>query len=334
MLLWRVDTRAGWRMHMRTIKLGGADICADPMLAPMAGVTDAAFRMACRELGARGLMFTEMVSAKGLCHKDRKSLEIARVGPADRPVAAQIFGSDPAFMAEAASMLCDAFPDIDAIDINMGCPMPKITKNGDGAALMLDAARAAAIVRAVAGAIGGKPVSVKIRKGWDAARADAAEFAKALECAGASMVCVHGRTRDQMYSGRADWDAIACVKRAVGIPVVGNGDVSTPEDARLMLDSTGCDAVMVGRGALGNPWLLREIADGAQKPSLGERKAAMRRHLELAVAFKGERTGVLEMRKHLAWYVKGMRNASVAKDAIFKACDAESMERCIDALGS
>jgi nifR3 family TIM-barrel protein len=243
-------------------------------------------------------------------------------------------------MAEAASMLCGAFPELDAIDINMGCPMPKVTKNGEGAALMLDARRAAAIVRAVVGAIS-KPVSVKIRKGWDESNANASEFAKALEGAGASMVCVHGRTRDQMYSGRADWNAIAGVKRAVAIPVVGNGDICTPVDARRMLELTGCDTVMVGRGALGNPWLLRMIANDAmepahepsQAPAFSERKAVMRRHLELAVALKGERTGVLEMRKHLAWYVKGMRNASYMKNAIFKATDADSLERCIDALG-
>ena len=299
----------------------------------MAGVADAAFRAVCRGLGARGLMFTEMVSAKGLCHKDRKSFEIARVGAGDRPIAAQIFGADPTIMAEAASALCGMFPELDAIDINMGCPMPKVTRNGEGAALMLDAPRAAAIVGAVARAIG-KPVTVKMRKGWDGAHADAAEFAKAIECAGAAMVSVHGRTRDQMYSGRADWDAIARVKRAVGIPVVGNGDISTPEGARLMLCQTGCDAVMVGRGALGNPWILGEIEHGAAGPTLLEKKAVMRRHLELAVAFKGERVGVLEMRKHLAWYVKGMRGASAVKAAIFKAADAGSLARCIDELGA
>ncbi|MDR3120062.1 MAG: tRNA dihydrouridine synthase DusB [Clostridiales bacterium] len=313
------------------MRIGGVTAEQNILLAPMAGVTDTAFRIVCREVGAKGFLYTEMVSAKGLCYGDRKSFELTRVTRPERPAAIQIFGADPLFIAKAVELLCES--DADLIDINMGCPMPKITKNGEGSALMLDPARAAAVVRAAAGATK-KPVTVKIRKGWDAARANAVEFAKAMEAAGAAMIAVHGRTREQMYGGRADWDVVARVKRAVGVPVVGNGDVFCAGDALRMLEQTGCDGVMIGRGARGNPWIFRGIAGAAaRRPAPAERLAVMRRHLILAVAEKGEHTGVLEMRKHLAWYVKGMHGAAAIKNEIFRLTSSAELLCRIDQLG-
>ena len=362
--------------------IGNLNVDSAATLAPMAGVADAAFRILCRELGFRGLMFTEMVSAKGLCFGDAKSLEIARIGAAERPAGIQVFGSEPDIVARAVELLGGI--EADLIDINMGCPMPKITKNGEGSALMLNPELAAEIVgKAVRAA--GKPVSVKIRKGWDAGRVNAVEFAKRMEDAGASMITVHGRTRDQLYAGSADWGIIAEVKRAVGVPVVGNGDVSGARGAVRMLRETGCDAVMIGRAARGNPWLLRdaeiaatglasgaaashaggvEIAAGglsdnaaishaggvviaaagfadnaaqyynyaAALPPVPERIRVMKRHLELSVQLKGERTGVMETRKHLAWYIKGMKNAAAIRNDVFHITSYNEAIRAINRL--
>ena len=326
----------------------GHNTISSVLLAPMAGVADAAFRIICRELGFRGLMFTEMVSAKGLCFGDAKSFELARIREAERPIGIQLFGGEPDVIARAIKLLSDYGADL--FDINMGCPMPKITRNGEGAALMLDPARAQAIVSAAAGA-SSTPVSVKIRKGWDGEHANAVEFAKRLEDAGAAIITVHGRARDQMYGGRADRRIIADVKQAVRIPVVGNGDVSCAEEAISMLHETDCDAVMIGRAVRGNPWLPRDveegiaegssaedgIAEGCSAPtvagySVSERIRVMKRHLELAILYKGERTGVLEMRKHLAWYTRGRRGAASVRNEIFRLTDYDGALRCIDNL--
>lgn len=289
-------------------------------LAPMAGVTDIPFRILCKEQGC-GLVYTEMVSAKGLYYKDEKSIKLTEVDERERPASVQIFGSDPDIMASVVYKLNDYNADI--IDINMGCPTPKITRNGEGCALMLDPKLAGRIVKAVVDA-SEKPVTVKIRKGWDESRVNAVEMAKIAEDNGASAIAVHGRTREQFYSGKADWSIIKRVKEAVSIPVIGNGDIFTPGDAAMMLEQTGCDAVMVGRGAQGNPWIFGNILSWLEKgelkpgPSAEERINTIIRHMNMLVELKGERTGVCEMRKHIAWYIKGMPNSAQVREKVFR----------------
>ncbi len=319
----------------RALSIGGALTLARPvMLAPMAGVTDLAFRLLAREMGS-ALVFTEMVSDKALVYRNERTFDMLRLSERERPVAVQIFGSDPETMARAAALVQErAQPDL--IDINMGCPTQKIVKNGEGAALMRDPARARDIVAAVVEA-SRVPVTVKIRKGWDALHANAPEFAQVLVAAGVSAITVHGRTRDQFYSGAADWGAIREVKLAVDVPVIGNGDVRSPEDAARMLAETGCDAVMIGRAALGNPWIFREVAayleSGERLPPPGpdERLEVAVRHLDMLVELFGERSAVLQMRKHAAWYVRGTTGASQARVRINSAGTRDEM---VDALRS
>ncbi len=296
-------------------------------LAPMAGITDRAFREIADEFGA-ALTFTEMVSAKGLYYQDKKTKTLLEKGSGTGRTSTQIFGHEPEIMAFAAKEAVKFGAEL--IDINCGCPTPKIAGNGDGAALMKDPALFGEVVRrTVEGA--GVPVSVKIRKGWNDDSVNAPEIAKIAEENGAQMVTVHGRTAAQHYSGRADWGAIRAVVEAVGIPVVGNGDIFTPQDAARMLEETGCAAVMLGRGTLGNPWLVRDtvsLLEGGKMqnpPSLAEKLDFALRHISRIVAYKGEYIGIREARKHALWYVKGVRGGADIKNRLSRASSLDEM---------
>ncbi len=301
------------------MNIAGVTIPGRLFLAPMAGVTDQAFRQICREHGA-ALTVTEMVSAKALHFGDKKTPRLLALGPGEHPAAAQIFGSDPDTMAEGA-VLARRISGCDMIDINMGCPAPKIVNNGDGAALMRDIRKAEAVLRAVRQAVD-CPVSVKFRRGWDEKSACCVEFAQMCEQAGADLIAIHGRTRAQQYEGKADWEAIRRVKQAVSIPVAANGDVFTPEDAVRILEVTGADFVMIGRGALGNPWLfsranaLLETGVLPPEPTFGERIDTAVRQIELAMADKGEHIALLEARKHVNWYLKGVPGLKAVKKQV------------------
>jgi tRNA-dihydrouridine synthase B len=303
-----------------SMKIGSVQLENNVFLAPMAGITDIPFRTLCAKQGC-GLVYTEMVSAKGMHYNDEKSIEIAAVDACENAAAVQIFGSEPDIMAEAAERL--NLTDAVLIDINMGCPTPKITKNGEGSALMKKPYLAGKIIKAVCG-VSKKPVTVKIRKGWDNESINAVEIACIAEESGAKAVAVHGRTREQFYSGKADWDIIKRVKEEISIPVIGNGDILNPEDAKRMMEHTGCDAVMVGRGAQGNPWIFKRIlhyldtGELLPEPDIRQRIHMIIRHMEMAVKLNGEYQAVREMRKHVAWYIKGLHKAAAVRERIFK----------------
>ena len=297
------------------MKIGNVEINGYAVLAPMAGVTDRAFRELCVSFGA-AYVIGEMVSSKGLVYKNTKTRELLELSDKERPAAVQIFGNEPDVMAEAARIAMEFKPQI--IDINMGCPAPKIAMNGCGSALMKNPALCGEIVSAVKKAVD-VPVTVKIRKGWDKNSVNAVEVAEICEAAGADAIAIHGRTREQQYMPSADWEIIRQVKKAVKIPVIGNGDVTSAESAAKMMEQTGCDLVMIGRGALGNPWIFSETAMllGHDRPTLpvsnAERISVLLRHIRTLCDYKGEYIGMREARKHTAWYLKGMPGAAALR---------------------
>ncbi len=302
------------------------------LLAPMAGVTDKAFRMITKPFGP-GLMYTEMVSGKGLFYNSKKTADLLTTEEEEKPVATQLFGHEPQVLASIARKSLEFGAEL--IDINMGCPAPKITGSGDGSALSKNPELAGEIVAAVMKAVE-VPVTVKIRKGWNDESVNAVEMAKIAEANGAAAVTVHGRTREQFYSGTADLDIIKAVKEAVSIPVIGNGDIVDEESAKRMLDYTGCDGIMIGRGAQGNPWIFErvlhflETGEKLPLPTGEQRAEKMTEHLELLVKYKGDYRGIQEARKHMAWYIRGCRGGARLREAIMKASTKEEMLKIIE----
>lgn len=305
------------------MKIGNVQLDNEVFLSPMAGVTDLPFRTICKEKGC-GMLYTEMINAKALSYDDENTKKMLNMPDDGHPVAIQIFGSDPEFMGKAASIL-NKYPN-QILDINMGCPAPKVVKNGDGSALMKNPELAARVLSAVV-KNSDKPVTLKIRKGWDDTCVNAVEIAKIAEECGISAVAVHGRTREQFYSGKADWDIIRDIKEAINIPVIGNGDVFEVQDAVNMLEKTKCDAIMIGRGSQGNPWIFNRInhymktGEILPEPTLEEKMNTAIKHMNLAVEEHGEYVAVREMRKHIGWYLKGLKNSARYRDQINKITD-------------
>ena len=319
---------------MKYTEIGGVRIEKTAALAPMASVADRAYRQMAKEYGA-AYVVGEMASCKGLCYNDRKTAELLSVTPEERPMAVQLFGAEPEFVAAAVKIAEKFQPDI--IDINSGCPMPKIVSGGAGSALMKTPELFGDVVRAAVESAS-VPVTVKIRAGWDENSINAVRMAQIAEQSGAAAVAVHGRTKTQLYSGKADWDVIRAVKQSVSIPVIGNGDVTTPELCREMYEYTGCDLVMVGRGSYGRPWLFRQIREYLETgsyspdPSPEERLEIMRRHIRLIVSDKGEKIAMKEARRPASWYLKGMQGAARFRNLCSELTTLEQLERLIEEI--
>ncbi len=313
------------------MKIGNIELANPYILAPMAGVTDLPFRLLAGEMGA-GLLCMEMISAKALEFNNRNTLDLLKIHPQEYPVSLQLFGHEPAVIAEAAKKIEER--PFQILDINMGCPVPKIVKNGEGSALMKDPGKVSELVSAAVKATK-KPVTVKIRKGFDDNQINAVTVAKAAEAAGAAAVTVHGRTREQYYSGKADWDIIRQVKEALSIPVIGNGDVNGPEKAQAMLKETGCDGVMIGRAAQGNPWIFRELnhyeetGEILPRPSTSEMIEIMLRHARMQIEYKGDYLGIREMRKHISWYTRGLKGSARLREEINHTESLEELEELL-----
>ena len=315
------------------LKIKDLELENNVFVAPMAGVTDLSYRLILKEFGA-GLIYTEMVSDKGLLYENKKTHNMIEVFDYEKPIALQLFGSEVETMVEAAKLI-DKESNCDIIDINMGCPVPKVTKAGSGSKLMTTPDLASEIVKSIVDNVS-KPVSVKFRSGWDHNSKNAVDFAKKMEAAGASMIAVHGRTRTDMYSGKVDLDIIKDVKNAVNVPVIGNGDIRTPEDAKHMIEYTGCDGVMIGRGLMGNPWLIKQIVDYLKtggydnEVSPSVKREYLLKHLDHLIKYKGEKIAALEMRTHGAWYVKGLPGASKIKTMIVNAKDVDEIRNIVN----
>ena len=313
---------------IRTLQIGNVTLENNLILAPMAGVSDLPFRLLCREQGA-GLVCMEMVSAKAILYKNRNTEELLTIDSKEHPVSLQLFGSDPDIISEIAKQIEER--PFDILDQNMGCPVPKVVNNGDGSALMKNPRLAGEIIEKTARAIK-KPLTVKIRKGFDDAHVNAVELAHIAQESGAAAVAVHGRTREQYYAGHADWDIIRQVKEAVSIPVIGNGDIRTPEDVAAMAEQTGCDGYMIARGAEGNPWIFRQIlhyfdtGEHLARPDFSEVTEMLLRHAKMQIDCKGDYTGIREIRKHAAWYTAGYRNSSKLRGRINEVENYEQLE--------
>ena len=319
---------------MKHLKIGNVELENRYILGPMAGVTDLPFRLLCKEQGA-GLLCMEMVSAKAIYYNNRNTESLLEIHPDETPVSLQLFGSDPKIMSEMAKRIEER--PFAILDVNMGCPVPKVVRNGEGSALMKEPKLVYEIVSALVKAID-KPVTVKIRKGFDDDHVNAVEIAKIVEEAGAAAVAVHGRTREQYYSGKADWDIIRQVKETVSIPVIGNGDVTSPQKADELVRRTGCDGIMIARGAEGNPWIFSEMIRWEEtgelppRPDKDEIREMMLKHARLQLEYKGEFCGIREMRKHVAWYTKGLKGAARLREKVNAVESLEELENLLTSL--